>query len=62
MRHALTDKSPFVWLKPPVSMGDITVMEAINVTDPIEHGAMVKRWAWEAWSAYHDQMRKWADT
>jgi hypothetical protein len=64
MRHALTDKSRFVWLKPPSSMGEITVVDVVNGTDLIEHEEMVKRWArsaWEAWRAYHDQIRKWAD-
>ena len=63
MRDALTDKSRFMWLKPPPSMGDITVVNVVNVIDPIMHEAMVKRWAysaWEAWSAYHTQIRKWA--
>jgi hypothetical protein len=63
MRHALTDKSRFVWLEPPQSLGDITVVDVVNVTDSIEHETMVKRWArsaWEAWSAHHDQIRKWA--
>jgi hypothetical protein len=63
MRVALTDKSRFVWLASPQSMGEITVVDVVNVTDPIEHEVMVKRWArsaWEAWSAHHDQIRKWA--
>jgi hypothetical protein len=63
MRVALTDKSRFVWLKPPSSMGEITVVDVVNITDPTEHEALVKRWArsaWEAWSAHHDQIRKWA--
>ncbi len=64
MRIALADKSRFVWLKPPSSLGDITVVDVVNVTDPIEHEALIKRWArsaWEAWSAHHEQIRKWAE-
>ena len=63
MRDALTDKSRFVWLQPPQSMGDITVVDVVNVIDPIEHEAMVKRWAhsaWEVWRAHHEQIRNWA--
>ncbi len=63
MRHALTDKSRFVWLQPPQSMGAITVVDVVNISDPADHEAIVKRWArsaWEAWSAHHDQIRKWA--
>ena len=61
MRHALLDKSRFVWLQPPPSMGEITVVDVVNITDPIEHEVMINRWArsaWEAWSEYHDQIRK----
>jgi hypothetical protein len=64
MRHALIDKSRFVWLQPPQSMGEITVVEVVNVTDSTQHEAMVNRWArsaWEAWSTHHAQIRKWAN-
>jgi hypothetical protein len=64
MRHALTDKSRFVWLQPPSSMREITVVDVVTITDPAEHEAIVKRWAhsaWEAWRAHHDQIRKWAN-
>src|SRR5512143_2977770 len=37
MRHALMDKSRFVWLQPPPSMGEITVADVVNVIDPAEH-------------------------
>jgi hypothetical protein len=63
MRVALMDKSRFVWLKPPPSLGEITVVDVVNITDPTEHEAIVKRWArsaWEAWGEHHDQIRKWA--
>ena len=63
MRHALSDKSRFVWLQPPPSMGEITVVNVVNVIDPAEHEALVKRWArsaWEAWSAHHARIREWA--
>jgi hypothetical protein len=64
MRHALTDKSRFVWLRPPQSMGDITVVDVNKITDPLEHEAIVKRWAWstwKAWGAHQAQIRKWAE-
>lgn len=63
MRRALTDKSRFVWLEPPPSMGDITVVDMVNISDPTEHKAMVNRWArsaWQAWSTHHAQIRQWA--
>ena len=64
MRQALLDKSRFVWLRLPQSMGEITVVDVISVTDPVEHEALIKRWArsaWEAWSVHHAQIRKWTD-
>ncbi len=63
MREALMDKSRFVWLPPPASLGDITVVDMVNITAAIEHEAMINRWArsaWEAWREHHDQIRKWA--
>jgi hypothetical protein len=65
MRQALTDKSRFVWLEPPKSMGNLTVADVVHVTDPTEHEGLVKRWAhssWQAWSAHHAQIREWAET
>jgi hypothetical protein len=64
MRVALADKSRFVWLKPPSSLDEITVVNVVKVTDRAEHEVMVKRWArsaWEAWSDYHEQIRRWAE-
>ena len=65
MRQALLDKSRFVRLQPPQSMGKITMVDVVGVTDPAEHEAMVNRWArsaWGAWSAHHAQIRQWAAT
>jgi hypothetical protein len=65
MRHALASKSHFVWLQPPRPMGEITVVEVVNIKDPKEHAAIVNRWArsaWDAWSVHHAQIRKWAST
>ena len=62
MRHALTVKSRFVWLQPPSSMGEITVVDLVNVTEPAEHEVMVNHWArsaWEAWCAHHAQIKHW---
>ncbi|NTU64081.1 MAG: hypothetical protein HGB05_11950 [Chloroflexi bacterium] len=63
MRRALTDKSRFVWLEPPPSLGDITVVDVVNLKTPAEHEALINRWArsaWEAWSTHHAQIRQWA--
>jgi hypothetical protein len=65
MRQALLEKSRFVWLQPPPSMGEITVADVVSIKDAQAHAAIVNRWArsaWEAWSAHHAQIRKWATT
>lgn len=52
-----------VWLDPPASMGKITVVDAANADGLKEYQYVAKAWAqsaWEAWSAHHDQIRKWA--
>ena len=53
----------FTWLDPPASMGKITVVDAANADGLEAYQRMAREWAqsaWEAWSAYHDQIRKWA--
>ena len=63
MRRALQNKQVFVWLEPPVNMGDITVTDVARTTGFIEHESMVRKWgasAWMTWSKHHDQIRKWA--
>ena len=65
MRHVLIDKTRFVWLEPPSSMGEVTVIDVVNIKDPKEREAIVSRWArsaWLAWRAHHARIRKWAAT
>ncbi len=48
--------SEFVWLKPPVPNGQITVMDVVEARDFSEHQELVNKWArdvWNAWSGYH---------
>ena len=52
-----------VWLEPPASMGEVTVLRALEAGDPGEYGEVARRWAWsvwEAWSAHHETVRLWA--
>ena len=54
----------FPRLDPPPSPGPVTVLDVRDAKDPPEHVARVRDWArsvWEAWSAHHDTVRRWAE-
>ena len=56
-------KLDLVWLEPPASIGEITVLHALEACAPDEYVEVVRRWAesvWEAWSAHHETVRFWA--
>ena len=56
-------KRDFVWLDPPASLGDVTVLDVLGARDPEEHAERVRRWAasvWEAWAPHHETVRRWA--
>ncbi len=62
MLKAGTNKSTFIWLEPPESLGEITVVEVANTVNSDEHKIVVKEWArgaWEAWSPHHQQVKAW---
>lgn len=53
----------FAWLEPPPSMGPITVVSILPASTAADHQRAVERWAlssWQAWSAHHVTIRKWA--
>jgi hypothetical protein len=53
----------FVWLTPPASMGEITVVDAADADGLEKYQLIAKDWAqsaWQAWSGHHGQIRKWA--
>ncbi len=56
-------KEGFVWLDPPASPGDATVLDVLDAPGPDEHMARVRGWAasvWEAWASHHETVRRWA--
>lgn len=56
-------KVHFVWLEPPSSLGEITVLHVRDARNPEEHIRRVGEWArsvWEAWSDHHETIRRWA--
>ena len=63
IRRALGHRQDFIWLEPPASLGDLTILDVLDSTDYAQHEAMVKRWAesvWRAWSPHHGEVRRWA--
>ncbi len=56
-------KKDFVWLDPPDSLGDATVLDVLRAPDPDEHMRRVRAWAgsvWKAWTPHHETVRRWA--
>ena len=62
-RAADRSRESFFWLEPPVSLGEITVLDVRQAENPEEHKERVEKWArsvWEAWRPYHETIRDWA--
>ena len=56
-------KKDFVWLEPPTSLGDVTVIYVLEAEDPDDHMRRVRAWAtsvWGAWKPHHETVRRWA--
>lgn len=56
-------KLDLVWLEPPASLGEVTVLDVLEAEDPAEYAKRAREWArvvWEAWSDYHETARRWA--
>jgi len=50
------DKNLFAWLKPPASLGKITVLDLLPITKVDDHLELIERWAqgaWQAWTEHH---------
>lgn len=61
--RVLRYRDRFVWLDPPPSLGEMTVLDVHMAGDLAEHAELVQQWAglvWEAWSPHHDTVRRWA--
>jgi len=55
-------RTDWPWLEPPTDY-DMTVRDVLAAANGEEHGRLVRAWAegtWEAWSAHHDRVRRWA--
>ncbi len=62
MLKASKNKSTFIWLEPPLSLGTITVGDVMKTNSVEEHKSVVREWAkdaWGAWSFHYQQVRTW---
>ncbi len=53
----LAPNAEFEWLEPPLTQGQITVLEVENAKDLDDHTLRVKKWAasvWNAWFCHHE--------
>ncbi len=61
MQEVTKRKGQLMWLDPPTSFGDITVLDIHAAESAEQHGQLVHRWAesvWQAWAAHHDTIRQ----
>ena len=62
MLEAGKNKERFFRLRPPGSLGDITVAYVEDAINSEDHCNRVRAWArsaWEAWSPHHETVRSW---
>lgn len=61
--RAVERSAAFVWLEPPKSLGELTILDVRGAADLEDHERRVRSWAqsvWRAWSRHHDTVRSWA--
>ena len=62
MREALSVRDRFVWLTPPETRGELTIVDVSRAKGLEDYEHIVTAWAqsvWHAWSAHHDTVRSW---
>jgi hypothetical protein len=50
-------KGTLHWLVPPARLGQVTVMDVLDVNSPADHACAVTEWAlavWRAWAPHHE--------
>ena len=62
MQNFVKHKECFTWLEPPENLGDVTVVDVLEVESSKQHLAQVEEWAnatWLAWQQHHEQIETW---
>jgi hypothetical protein len=57
-------KEDILWMEPPASLGELTILYVLEAKGPDEHGERVHEWArsvWEAWAPHHETVRRWTE-
>jgi len=62
MSRAAQVSQKFIWLEPPASLGELTILDVYQANTLKEHTDLVHIWAhsvWQAWGPHHQQIRNW---
>jgi hypothetical protein len=65
IRSAVEHGERFIWLEPPPTPGDMTIVDVSKAATLADHERLVQRWArqvWESWQFHHSTIRHWATT
>jgi hypothetical protein len=63
IRSAVEQSEQFIWLEPPQTRGNLTIVDVANAATLAEHEQVVQQWAcsvWESWRFHHSTIRHWA--
>jgi hypothetical protein len=63
IRTAVGRSERFIWLEPPQTRGELTIVDVANAANLAEHEQVVQQWAqsvWESWQFHHSNIRHWA--
>jgi hypothetical protein len=65
LKNSVLASNPrFVWLRPPVPNGEVTVRDVFESKAPQAHCGVVETWArsvWDAWKLHHETVRQWVE-
>jgi len=63
IKRAAQFSENYVWLAPPASSGELTILDVQGAANLKEHTDRVHIWAhsvWRVWESHHEQIRLWA--
>ncbi|CAN5820879.1 hypothetical protein BH23ACT11_BH23ACT11_21050 [soil metagenome] len=62
-KQRAANRKDYVWLDPPASLGEVTLVDVRQAETPTKHKEFVEKWAesvWKAWEPHHEIVRRWA--